>query len=85
MHAGLPGQDLHRRRAGHQLAGDAQDRGGIQRLRDPEPTEKLDHPHRGREFVRLHGSPLAGSLFLVFAVVSGHRELAAQGGSVSGL
>jgi hypothetical protein len=54
------GEGLHRRRAGHELIGDAQGRSGIQCLGDPEPAEEFNHPHRRREFVGLHGSPFDG-------------------------
>jgi hypothetical protein len=54
------GEGLHRRRAGHELIGDAQGRGGIQGLGDPEPAEEFDHPHGRWEFVSLHGSPFDG-------------------------
>jgi hypothetical protein len=56
------GEVLHRRRAGHELIGDAQGRGGIQSLRDPEPAEEFNHPHGRWEFVSLHGSPFDGGL-----------------------
>jgi hypothetical protein len=54
------GEGLHRCRAGHELIGDAQGRGGIQSLGDPEPAEEFNHPHGRRRFVSLHGSPSMG-------------------------
>jgi hypothetical protein len=57
VRAGVLGQDRHRRRAGRQVIGDAQHRGGIQRLRELEPGQQLGHLHRRRKFVSLHGSP----------------------------
>ena len=38
VRAGLLGQGLRRRRTGHELIGDAEGRGGIQCLGDPEPA-----------------------------------------------
>jgi hypothetical protein len=54
------GQGLRRRRAGHELIGDAERRGGIQRLGYPEPAQEHDHLRGRRKFVSLHGSPVDG-------------------------
>jgi hypothetical protein len=67
------GQDLRRRRAGHELIGGAQYRGGIKRLGDPEPAQEQDHLRGRRKFVSLHGSPFDGSPRLASEHAGGYR------------
>jgi hypothetical protein len=73
VRAGPSGQDLRRRRAGYELIGDAQYRGGIKRLGDPEPAQEQDHLRGRRKFVRLHGSPVDGSPRLASEHAGGYR------------